>query len=62
MYHQKGCCKVSLNKNKQNKQKVYLCKFQTKKNSKGRCFIVKNVQIKNISEVVEITKNPANPL
>ena len=29
---------------------------------KGRRFIFKNVQIKNIFDVVEITKNPQNPL
>ena len=31
-------------------------------NFKGRRFIVKNVQIKNIYDVVEITENPRNPL
>ena len=33
-----------------------------KKKLKSRHFIVKNVQIKNISDVVEITKNSRNPL
>ena len=33
-----------------------------KKKKKCRRFIVTNMQIKNISDVVEITKNPENPL
>ena len=31
------------------------------KNEKGRRSTVKNVYIKNISDVLEITKNPQNP-
>ena len=28
----------------------------------GRRFFVKNMQIKNISDIVELRKNPGNPL
>ena len=60
MYHQKGGCNVSFILKKIKKQNAYPCKFQKK--IKCRRFIVTNVQIKNICDVVEITKNPQNPL
>ena len=42
------------------KQSAYPCKIQKK--LKGPSFLVKNLYIKNIWDVVEITKNPQNPL
>ena len=60
MYHQKGGGNVSFILRKIKKQNAYSCKFQ--KNEKCRCVIVTNAYIKNICDIVEINKNPQNPL
>ena len=47
-------------KNPKNKKNAFPCKSQ--KYLKGPPFHFKNVQIKNICDVVELPQNPRNPL
>ena len=58
MYNQIGGCNVSFILKKIKKQNAY--PYKLKKNQKCCRFIVINVQIKNICDVAEITKNPQN--
>ena len=58
--HQKMWLQCFSNLEKIKEQNAFPCKFQ--KFLKGHCFIVKNLYIKNISDVVELCNNLQNSL